>query len=366
MKPAERLSERHSQRQAARPFLGLPQGLSCPKCRRPLDWDDTHARCGSCGRTVVLHGGRIADFLAGENPAVDALLGWPDGFIRQAGPWLLALASGQPVSAQASAELEAQQLVEREDRTEDEESRSKVWRRDPDSRLTAFGSNLAYHCAEFSFQSARDGTAACLERFLRLSALGAEAKVLDVGCGAGQTLRILELYQPAERIGLDIDLEALAFGCRLAESNGEAIRFVRGSAHEIPFPDHRFTHVICRVALNYVHQRRALCEMVRVLQPGGYFYGSVEGPGFDLHFLKQARSPAQRLCRLRDLFYGLTLALTGVQPTPGNRLTGGRVSGTIRQCARALVRAGCEVVHAETTSRYLGWPVGFDVVARKR
>jgi len=315
---------------------------------------------------LVLRGGRIPDFLAGESPSADTILGWPDGFVQNLEPSLLALASGKSVSADTAAELEAQQLVPGRYPTRGEQDSTKYWRCDPGSRLTALGNNLAYHCAEFSLQ-ANDGHAGTfLERFGRLSALPAEVTVLDVGCGAGQTLRLLEPYHPAERIGLDIDLEALAFGCRMATGNGSAIHFVRASAYQIPFRDHRFTHVLCRVALNYMHQRRALGEMVRVLQPGGYLYCSVEGPGYDLYFLKQTRTAAQVFSQLRDFFYGLGLAWTGAQPAPGSRLTGGRASGTIRHCTRALSQAGCDVICAETTSWYLGLPLAFDVVARKR
>jgi SAM-dependent methyltransferase len=270
------------------------------------------------------------------------------------------------VSSEASAELEAKQLVEIGQATGDPPGRKSQWRLDSASRLTALGSNLAYHCAEFAVQSTQSSGGDFLRGFVHLSALGAATAVLDVGCGAGQTLRLLQPYHPAERIGFDIDLEALAFGSRLAESHGETIRFVRASAYQIPFRDNRFTHVVCRIALNYLHQSRALREMVRVLQPDGYLYCSVEGPGFDMQFLRQARTPAQVLCRLRDLFYGLFLALTGAQPTPGNRLTGGRAFATIRRCTRALMRAGCDVIRAEVSSRHWGVPVGFDLVACKR
>jgi hypothetical protein len=91
----------------------------------------------------------------------------------------------------------------------------------------------------------------------------------------------------------------------------------------------------------------------------------VEGPGFDVHFLTQARTVAQVVCRLRDLCCGCTLAWTGVQPAPGTSLTGGRAFGTIRRSIKALARAGCELIYAETTSRYLGLPRAFDLVARK-
>lgn len=371
MKTAKGLSEGRWPDAAAESLVQPPQGLCCPRCRCLVNTEDAAAHlgrlipCAGCGKTMVIRAGRIPDFLVGENPSVAAILGWSEGFVQNVGPWLLALASGKSVSADTAAELEVQQLVETQSPKSGERSGLKNWRCDPGSRLTALGNNLAYHCAEFSHQAARGDVGAFLERFLRLPAQPPGATVLDVGCGAGQTLRLVEAYHPAERIGLDIDLEALAFGCRLATRAGSRIHFVRASAYQIPFRDHRFTHVICRVSLNYMHQRRALAEMVRVLQPGGYLYCSIEGPGYDLYFLRQAGTATQLFSQLRDAFYGFMLAWTGAQPVPGSRLTGGRASGTIRQCTRAFADAGCEVISAETASRYLGLPLAFDVVARR-
>jgi SAM-dependent methyltransferase len=366
MNKASGVGEDTSGRQSLQAVCRPAEGLTCPGCRGLLSWNGTDLHCQHCGRTARVHAGRIPDFLTGGDSVAEVILGWPDDFVQYAEPWLLAVASDKPVSTEASAELQAKQLMEGERPRGQQSGGKRHWRLDAGSRLTALGSNLAYHCAEFAVQCKRDKSCNFLRRFVQLSALGSAAAVLDVGCGAGQTLRQFEPYQPAERVGFDIDLEALAFGCRLAESRGDTIYFVRASAYQIPFPDKRFSHVVCRIALNYLHQARALREMVRVLQPGGHLYCSVEGPGFDIDFLRQARTATQVLCRLRDVFYGLILALAGVQPTPGNRLTGGRAFATVRRCSRTLKRAGCEVIRAEVNASRLGMPMGFDLVARKR
>jgi SAM-dependent methyltransferase len=352
-------------RQTNRPPDVFPDGLACPGCQATVNWNGREVcRCG-CGRNVAVHGGRLPDFIAGADPVADGILGWSDAFIQEAEPSLLALASGQTVNPAVSEQLEAKQLLKTREPANAHPVQTKSWRLDRGSPFTALGSNLAYHCMEFSLQAVGDQTGRFLDRLTRLTSLGADASVVDVGCGAGQTLRLLGRLGPAERIGLDIDPEALAFGCRLAETHGEAIHFVRGSASCIPFRADRFSHVISRVALNYVHQRRALREMVRVLRPGGFLYCTLEGPGFDLQFLQQSRTAAQVLCRLRDLFYGLTLALTSVQPMPGSRWSGGRAFGTRRRCTQVLSRAGCRVVHAEASARHLGMPTVLELVAQK-
>src|SRR5437899_860234 len=174
MNKASGLGESSSRRQPFRALFRPPEGLVCPGCQGFLKWSGTDIRCEHCGRTVPVHGGRIPDFLAGENPAADAILAWPDGFMQHAEPWLMAVASDRPVSPQASAELEAKQLVENGQATGDHSSGRRHWRLDSGSRLTALGSNLAYHCAEFAVQSTRDSEGDFLRRFVQLSALGAQ------------------------------------------------------------------------------------------------------------------------------------------------------------------------------------------------
>lgn len=89
-------------------------------------------------------------------------------------------------------------------------------------------------------------------------------KVIDVGCGRGRYLRIIETEFPhAELYGLDISEEMLS-NCP------EKVITTQSSLLEIPFPNRYFDCVYCVETLE--HSTRvdaAVKEMIRVLKPGG-------------------------------------------------------------------------------------------------
>lgn len=83
--------------------------------------------------------------------------------------------------------------------------------------------------------------------------------ILDIGCGSSRI--ILDL--PAA-VGLDILQNKL----RWLSSRHRLL--VRGSCHQLPFPDERFAAVICSEVIEHVPDaQKCLAEMGRVLQPGG-------------------------------------------------------------------------------------------------
>lgn len=90
-------------------------------------------------------------------------------------------------------------------------------------------------------------------------------RILDVGCGAGQTLIGSNLSQNVFAAGLDPDYSALAMGKQLSP----AIHFVSGRGESLPFKDNFFDLVICRVSLPYMHISNAVSEMARVTAAGG-------------------------------------------------------------------------------------------------
>jgi ubiquinone/menaquinone biosynthesis C-methylase UbiE len=90
-------------------------------------------------------------------------------------------------------------------------------------------------------------------------------RILDVGCGAGQTLIGCNLEEDVLAVGLDTDVAALGLGKQFTTT----VRFVIGEGESLPFADGSFDLVICRVALPYMHVARALKEMCRVTAADG-------------------------------------------------------------------------------------------------
>jgi ubiquinone/menaquinone biosynthesis C-methylase UbiE len=90
-------------------------------------------------------------------------------------------------------------------------------------------------------------------------------RILDVGCGAGQTLIGCNLDAGVLRVGIDVDHAAV----RLGKQFTSKIHFVTGQGEALPFRNASFDLVICRVALPYMHVASALAEISRVTAPGG-------------------------------------------------------------------------------------------------
>jgi len=87
--------------------------------------------------------------------------------------------------------------------------------------------------------------------------------LLDLGCGAGQTL--IASYPGRRAVGIDLDLDALKLGREL----GCGAPLICGRAEALPFRDHSFDLVIARSSLQYTDLKRSLPEIRRVLASGG-------------------------------------------------------------------------------------------------
>lgn len=100
-----------------------------------------------------------------------------------------------------------------------------------------------------------------------------DARLLDVGCGGGQLVVDLLRRRPSARaVGLDLSAEQIGRAVRRAREAGLGgrVRFVRGSALELPFEDEAFDVVISVASIKHWPDRAlGLSECIRVLEPGG-------------------------------------------------------------------------------------------------
>jgi SAM-dependent methyltransferase len=222
-----------------------------------------------------------------------------------------------------------------------------------------FCADLGYHVRSFDRQKS-DATIAMLQR----ASISSASCVVDVGCGAGQTLRIVEELNPSvPLIGLDADESALEDGRAL----GERILFVRGQGERLPIAEGSASHIISRIAINYMHQARTMAEMIRTLSPDGRIIVSFIGFGYTLRNLLACRQGGwrQRCGNLKDLFAGLSLQFSGAQSRRGTFWGRSVPYSSPWRVRRQLRNLGCELAYFEVEDTFMGFPTAWWAIIHK-
>jgi SAM-dependent methyltransferase len=111
------------------------------------------------------------------------------------------------------------------------------------------------------------------QEMITLAGLHDGHRVLDVGCGTGNLLRSTgKRYPKVDLVGLDPDQKALARAGRKARRAGLDIRWDRGFAQELPYPDDSFDRVFSSLMLHHLDSASKdalLAEVHRVLRSDG-------------------------------------------------------------------------------------------------
>jgi len=103
----------------------------------------------------------------------------------------------------------------------------------------------------------------------------ADSLVLDVGCGTGQHILLL-----SKKAGLVFGIDSSRLMIDRAETNLKGIenaRLILNDAEKLPFADNIIDFVVCarNTFGNFLHQKRVLKEMKRVLKPEGRMFMGV-------------------------------------------------------------------------------------------
>ncbi len=163
-------------------------------------------------------------------------------------------------------------------------------------------------------------------------------RVLDVGCGAGQTLEAAGVERRAA-FGVDLEIDALTMG----QGMRVPAHFACAQGEKLPFRDGSFDFVFSRVALPYMNIPAALCEMARVLAPGGAIWLAMHPLSrFDWRypFTHPKRTAFESYRLANTMLFHITGNVTPF-PLLKNRY---ECYQTERGMRRALARAGfCEI-----------------------
>jgi SAM-dependent methyltransferase len=117
-----------------------------------------------------------------------------------------------------------------------------------------------------------DGVAAYREHLLAAAAIEESFRVLDIGCGTGQTTRDAARRATAgSALGVDLSSPMLELARRRAESEGLAnATFRQVDAQVHPFPDKHFDVVVSRHgAMFFGDAAAAFANIARATRPGG-------------------------------------------------------------------------------------------------
>jgi ubiquinone/menaquinone biosynthesis C-methylase UbiE len=101
--------------------------------------------------------------------------------------------------------------------------------------------------------------------------LRAGLRVLDVGCGTGDYLRIMApSVAPGAAVGIDLSATLIARAQQRAPADEANVSFRVGDAYDLPFAEASFDRVVAaQVLLHLADPWRAVAEMRRVLAPAG-------------------------------------------------------------------------------------------------
>jgi len=237
------------------------------------------------------------------------------------------------------------------------------------------GPNLGPNDLQF-LQSIYDGGLEKYERRLVSVGLSGLDFVLDAGCGFGQWS--LALSATCGQVqGFDIDPQRIRVCCaiksHLAIGN---VEFGNADLKSLPVRSSLFDGVICYSVIFLTQYQPVLLELHRVLKPGGLFYLSANGIG---RYVFEVLNPKRLGSDFDSRRYGMrTIFNSFIGRKDGFSIeNGAQVMSLARTCA-TLRKIGFDVIGSGPEGsvgtqpcpffppRYLGLPMSFDIIARKR
>jgi len=104
-------------------------------------------------------------------------------------------------------------------------------------------------------------------QYIREHVLNKDDQVLEIGCGLGRLISLVQSENDVVGYGLEVSNQAVEMA--RMKSGLEPSNILHGVAENIPFDSNKFDFVICWGVFDLVDQGRVLSEIIRVLKIGG-------------------------------------------------------------------------------------------------
>ncbi|MEH7076760.1 class I SAM-dependent methyltransferase [Neobacillus drentensis] len=123
--------------------------------------------------------------------------------------------------------------------------------------------------AKFGVGGAHPGGIPLTQKVLASENITNKSRILDAGCGTGQTAAYLYQHYFAKVVGLDINPIMIEKAKIRFQSLNIPIKLIQGSIEKLPFKDNTFDFILSESVLAFVNKPAALGEFFRVLKKGG-------------------------------------------------------------------------------------------------
>ena len=125
--------------------------------------------------------------------------------------------------------------------------------------------------SKFGIGGAHPGGLNLTKKLFKSENINNTSKILDVGCGTGQTAAYLANKYGANVTGIDVNSTMVAKAKERMKKNRLPVNIIQGSIEQTSLPDHHFDFIISESVLSFVNKPSALNEIFRLLKGGGRF-----------------------------------------------------------------------------------------------
>lgn len=153
--------------------------------------------------------------------------------------------------------------------------------------------------AHYGLSGAHPGGFDLTKALLRREPLRPGMRILDAGCGTGQTSAYLAKNSPCKVTAIDHHPIMISKAKNRFAKEGLDIEVVQGSIEELPFNDHSFDFILVESVTLFTNRDKSFSEFYRVLKPKGILLDSEMTAEVELS--PREKGLIQRVYQIRDV-----------------------------------------------------------------